>query len=158
MTGLAYKKLTGDEIKKYEDMASQDKERYNSEKEEYDRSKSQEDSKPDSSDDDGTKLPAKKTQYQARKKTEECYSSDEDEQEKGKPEKRHRKKKDPHAPKQSKSAYLIYSIENRPRIQKDNPNASFGEVVRISFCGRFDFEQPIADLKLPSATGKVSVR
>jgi len=40
-------------------------------------------------------------------------------------------KKDPNKPKRAHSAYIIYSNENRERIKKENPTASFGDVARL---------------------------
>lgn len=125
MTGLAYKKLTGGEMKKYEGMASKDKERYKYEKEEYDRSKSQENSKPDSSDDDDTKPPAKIIQRDAAKKTKE----DSGEQENKANTKRRRKTRDPNLPKKSRSAYLYFAQDYRTKLLKDNKDIPFGEIV-----------------------------
>lgn len=42
-------------------------------------------------------------------------------------------KKDPNAPKKALSAYMIYMSENRERVKKANPDAGFGELVRICF-------------------------
>ena len=39
-------------------------------------------------------------------------------------------KKDPAAPKRNMSAYFLYSIEARPQVKADHPEASFGEIAR----------------------------
>ena len=41
-----------------------------------------------------------------------------------------KQKKDPNAPKRNMSAYFLYSIEARPQIKAENPDASFGEIAR----------------------------
>jgi len=40
---------------------------------------------------------------------------------------RKKAKKDPNAPKRNMSAYFLYSIEARPQVKADNPDASFGD-------------------------------
>jgi structure-specific recognition protein 1 len=42
-------------------------------------------------------------------------------------------KKDPNAPKKPTSAYLHFSSANRARISKENPDASFGDVVSVAW-------------------------
>lgn len=39
-------------------------------------------------------------------------------------------KKDPAAPKRNMSAYFLYSIEARPQVKADFPEATFGEIAR----------------------------
>jgi hypothetical protein len=36
-------------------------------------------------------------------------------------------KKDPNKPKRGRSAYMFFAQENRERIQKENPKATFGK-------------------------------
>lgn len=40
-------------------------------------------------------------------------------------------KKDPNAPKRNMSAYFLYSIDARPRVKEENPDASFGDIARL---------------------------
>lgn len=40
--------------------------------------------------------------------------------------------KDPNAPKRALTAYIIFSNENRPKIKEANPDATFGELVRLA--------------------------
>ena len=40
-------------------------------------------------------------------------------------------KKDPNAPKRNMSAYFLYSIEARPQVKGEYPDASFGDIARI---------------------------
>ena len=42
-----------------------------------------------------------------------------------------KQKKDPNAPKRSMSSYFLFSIDARPKIKAENPNASFGEIARM---------------------------
>jgi structure-specific recognition protein 1 len=46
--------------------------------------------------------------------------------------KKKKPKKDPKAPKRGLSSYMIYMSENRARIKVANPDATFGDMVRIS--------------------------
>ncbi|GKY93178.1 hypothetical protein MPSEU_000285700 [Mayamaea pseudoterrestris] len=39
-------------------------------------------------------------------------------------------KKDPLAPKRNMSAYFLYSIDARPKVKLDHPEASFGDIAR----------------------------
>ena len=47
-----------------------------------------------------------------------------------------KKKKDPNKPKRNMSAYFLYSNASRERVKKENPSASFGDLVSFSFEGR----------------------
>lgn len=40
-------------------------------------------------------------------------------------------KKDPNAPKRCMSAYFLYSIDARPKVKSEHPDASFGDVARM---------------------------
>ena len=42
-----------------------------------------------------------------------------------------KQKKDPNAPKRGLTSYMIFSKENRKRIQEENPEALFGEIGRL---------------------------
>lgn len=42
-----------------------------------------------------------------------------------------KQKKDPNAPKRSMSAYFLYSIDARPKVKDENPEASFGDIARL---------------------------
>ena len=42
-----------------------------------------------------------------------------------------KQKKDPNAPKRGMSAYFLFSIDARPKVKADNPDASFGDIARI---------------------------
>jgi len=58
--------------------------------------------------------------------------------------KRKKAKKDPNAPKRNMSAYFLYSIEARPVVKEENPEATFGEIARIisaKFKGLSDSEK-----------------
>merc|ERR1711865_1143967 len=69
--------------------------------------------------DDGTKKKKKKSK-----------ENDDDDLVEDSPKKK-KPKKDPNKPKRAHSAYIIYSNENRERIKKENPTASFGDVARL---------------------------
>ena len=56
-----------------------------------------------------------------------------DEKKKAPKKKATKKKKDPNAPKGALSAFMYFSKAKRPEIKEDNPEASFGELVSISF-------------------------
>ena len=59
-----------------------------------------------------------------------------DEKKKAPPKKKKastKKKKDPNAPKNALSAFMYFSKAKRPEIKEENPEASFGELVSISF-------------------------
>jgi HMG (high mobility group) box len=45
--------------------------------------------------------------------------------------KRKKAKKDPSAPKRNMSAYFLFSIEARPKVKAQNPDAAFGDIARI---------------------------
>ena len=47
------------------------------------------------------------------------------------PAKKGKKKKDPNAPKNAMSAYLLYSIATRAQVKDENPDASFGDLARL---------------------------
>ena len=80
-------------------------------------------SKKGSDDDsDADDSPKKKT----KKKKKAASDSDDDS-----PKKRARKKKDPNAPKQAMSAYMFFMSSNRERIRSENPDAEFGQLVRL---------------------------
>ncbi|RKO91343.1 high mobility group box domain-containing protein, partial [Blyttiomyces helicus] len=40
-------------------------------------------------------------------------------------------KKDPNAPKKPPTSYLLFSIETRPQLKNDNPEASFGALGKM---------------------------
>ncbi len=61
-----------------------------------------------------------------KKKRKKSKNSDEATPAKKKP------KKDPNAPKKALTSYMIYMSENRERIKRENPDASFGDLVRCS--------------------------
>lgn len=42
-----------------------------------------------------------------------------------------KQKKDPNAPKRSMSAYFLFSIDARPKVKAENPDASFGDIARM---------------------------
>jgi hypothetical protein len=42
-----------------------------------------------------------------------------------------KRKKDPNAPKRNMSAYFLFSMDARPKVKEDNPDASFGDIARI---------------------------
>lgn len=48
----------------------------------------------------------------------------------GVPAKKKKRKKDPNAPKRSKSAFMFFAKERRPELVKSNPKWSFGEFGR----------------------------
>jgi hypothetical protein len=43
-----------------------------------------------------------------------------------------KRKKDPNAPKRNMSAYFLFSQEIRPTIREENPQATFGEIAKVS--------------------------
>lgn len=47
-----------------------------------------------------------------------------------KQKKKKRAKKDPNAPKNPLSAYLLFCNDHRDRVKSDNPDASFGKLPR----------------------------
>ena len=50
-----------------------------------------------------------------------------------KPKRRRKKKgkKDPNKPKRNMSAFFLYSNAHRERVKEENPDAKFGDIVRI---------------------------
>ena len=96
-----FKAIDGDERARWDQLAAEDKERYNREMEDY---------TPPSDDDDS--------------------DSDSDESDAPKKKKK-RKKKDPNAPKRAKSAFMFFSMAMRPQIKEENPDATFGGLVSI---------------------------
>ena len=44
---------------------------------------------------------------------------------------RKKAKKDPNAPKRNMSAYFLYSIDIRPSVKEQNPEATFGDIARL---------------------------
>jgi hypothetical protein len=42
-----------------------------------------------------------------------------------------RAKKDPNQPKRGKTAYIFYTQEARPKVKKENPDMTFGEISRL---------------------------
>ena len=69
-----------------------------------------------------------KERYQREMEDYEPPSDDEEEVTKKK------RKKDPNAPKRNMSAYFLFSQEVRPSIREENPQASFGEIAKVSQC------------------------
>ena len=60
--------------------------------------------------------------------------SDDDDDDAGKKKKgKTKKKKDPNAPKGPMSSFMCFNVEIRPQLKKDNPDASFGDIVSVSF-------------------------
>ena len=128
-TSALWKAATADDKKPFEDMAAEDKRRYQKEMESYvppenssssseeedssDSSDSESDSE-DSSDDDGGKKKKKKKKKKTKKK-------------KGSPAKR--KKRDPNAPKAAKTAYQAYSNFKRAELKASRPELTFGELA-----------------------------
>ena len=45
--------------------------------------------------------------------------------------KRKKAKKDPNAPKRNMSAYFLFSVDIRPQVKQENPDAAFGDIARI---------------------------
>jgi len=45
--------------------------------------------------------------------------------------KRKKQKKDPNMPKRNMSAFFLYSIEHRPRVKEENPDAKFGDIAKL---------------------------
>lgn len=67
-----------------------------------------------------------KARYQEEMKT---WVPDEDEEPTGKRSKK--AKKDPNLPKRNMSAYFLYSVEIRPTVKEENPEAGFGDIAKI---------------------------
>ena len=103
LLGEAWKNVTDEEKKKFEDMAEADKGRYKKAMESY-VPPSDDDDDDDSSEDEGA----------SKKK-------------KGKKG----AKKDPNAPKGASSAYVFFNKESRSKIKEENPDASFGEIGKL---------------------------
>jgi hypothetical protein len=64
--------------------------------------------------------------------------------------KKKKTKKDPNAPKRNMSAYFLYSIDARPKVKAENPDATFGDIARIisaQFKALSDSERKIWDEK-----------
>jgi structure-specific recognition protein 1 len=53
----------------------------------------------------------------------------------GKGAKAGKKKKDPNAPKQGQSSFMVFSNAVRSKVKEENPDASFGDMVSISVDG-----------------------
>ena len=69
------------------------------------------------------------------------------------PRKKKKQKKDPSAPKRNMSAYFLYSIQARPVVKEENPDASFGDIARIisaQFKALSDKERAAWDAKAAS--------
>ena len=67
--------------------------------------------------------------------------------------KKKKQKKDPSAPKRNMSAYFLYSIQARPVVKEENPDASFGDIARIisaQFKALSDKERAAWDAKAAS--------
>ena len=63
--------------------------------------------------------------------------SDDDDDDAGKKKKgKTKKKKDPNAPKGPMSSFMCFNVEIRPQLKKDNPDASFGDIVSVLFSNR----------------------
>ena len=45
--------------------------------------------------------------------------------------KRKKMKKDPNAPKRNMTPYFLFSISARPEMQKEHPDADFGQIARL---------------------------
>lgn len=59
-------------------------------------------------------------------------------------------KKDPNAPKRNMSAYFLYSIDARPQVKAENPDATFGDIARLissQFKGLSDKEKKVWEEK-----------
>jgi hypothetical protein len=100
MIAVEYKKMSEDEKKKYDNMATEDKERYATEMKDYVPPSDDDD------DDDGDNGGGKKKVV--KKKV----------------------KKDPNAPKKPLTTYLSYSVKIRPALKAENPDMSFGDIAR----------------------------
>ena len=101
LLGEAWKNVTDEEKKKFEDMAEADKGRYKKAMESY---------VPPSDDDD---------------------DSSEDEGASKKKKGKKGAKKDPNAPKRALSAFMFFSQEMRPKVKEENAEASFGELGKL---------------------------
>eukprot|EP00798_Chlamydomonas_sp_ICE-L_P024618 gene24618-10239_t len=72
-----------------------------------------------------------KEEKKAAKKA-KVAAAKEEKKEKGEgKEKKSRKKKDPNAPKKALSAFMYFSSENRERVKKENPEATFGDMGKL---------------------------
>lgn len=79
-------------------------------------------------------------EWQAKQppKGDDTESEDESDKEAAKSKKKKKAQKDPNKPKGAKTAYIFYSVENRPRLLESNPGATFAESVRVVFVNVLD--------------------
>jgi len=82
--------------------------------------------KSDKADAAAASKPKKKPK---RPKDDSDNDDDDDDDEDAAPKKK-RKKKDPNAPKRAMSAYMFYVNSNRDKVKSQNPDATFGDLVR----------------------------
>jgi structure-specific recognition protein 1 len=89
----------------------------------------------------GTKRKSSEKSSSKAKKSKKAADSDDDDNDEDEEEEIPKKKavakkakKDANAPKRGMTAYFLYMNENRNRIKQENPDASFGEIVRKLLC------------------------
>jgi len=101
LASAEFKELSETDRARWDQLAAEDKERYNREMETYEPPSDLEDSDSDSDSD----APKKKKKKKA--------------------------KKDPNAPKRAMTAYILYSNATRADVKAQNPEAKFGDLARL---------------------------
>jgi len=97
-----WKEVSGTDRDRWDQLAAEDKERYQREMETYEPPSDLEDSDSDSDSD----APKKKKEKKGAKK-------------------------DPNAPKRAMTAYILYSNATRADVKAENPEAKFGDMARM---------------------------
>jgi len=101
LLSVEFKAVTTSERARWDQLAAEDKERYQAQMENYDPPTESEDSDSDSDAPRGKKKKPKK------------------------------KKKDPNAPKRNQSSFFLYSNATRNDVKVANPEAKFGQIAQI---------------------------
>lgn len=63
-----------------------------------------------------------------KQKKEESSEEEESPKKKKTTKKKSKKKKDPNAPKRALSAYMYFSMEQRPKVKEEDPSLKFGDI------------------------------
>jgi len=123
LLGEQWCNLDINEKKKYEEMAAQDKARYEREKQAYDGAHTGNHNKPSLAP-----LPSRIDEDKATPIDED---TDEETESKEKPIRSKRLQKDRNRPKRPFSAFMIYSTKIRESVKKANPEANFGVIAKL---------------------------